>query len=83
MGLVALNSLDYYKGELNVEYYSLLRILENIECALRLAESSAGVDCNTFSSQDFGDLAYDFFIKLRGIAEKVDGYKLEQEVCHE
>lgn len=74
MSMVALYSFDYYKGELNAEYYSLLDLIEHIEYSLELAESSLELTTNEFEWQQFRRFSYEFMDKLRAIKEHVDSF---------
>lgn len=74
MGMTALYSFDYYKGELNAEYHSLLDLIEHIEYSLELAEDSLELTTNEFEWQQFSRFSYEFISKLRAIKERVDSF---------
>lgn len=64
-------SKDFYRGELNAEYYSILRAIEGIETVV--------IEFYGFESEEykqFENHVKDFYDWLRGLKAKIDEDKL-------
>jgi hypothetical protein len=71
----AIEGLDFYRGEINAEWATIRSEVTHLYASICLAENAAGVEDNTFGSQDFDDAFEQFSEAVEAIKDRINNHK--------
>lgn len=71
----AIEGLDFYRGEINAEWATIRSEVTHLYASICLAENAAGVEDNTFGSEDFDDAFELFALFVDKVRDKIDNHR--------
>jgi hypothetical protein len=71
----AIEGLDFYRGEINAEWGAIRDEIWHLYEGICLAENAAGVEDNTFGSEDLDEAYEQFELFVNKVLDKIDNHR--------